>query len=482
MRDKERIALFFPGGGEMFARLLTVFLLFFALPPAAAMCASFMNTGSMQSARQVHTATLLLDDRVLITGGYNGREYVATAELYDPLGYSFSSTGAMNAIRYDHTATLLPNGKVLIAGGRYSNISHWDTAELYDPGTGMFSYTTGPMSSPRSCHTATLLPSGKVLITGGYYYSDGVGNVPLSTAELYDPETGLFSSTGAMNYARAYHTATLLSDGKVLVAGGATSDVAAALYVDLFDPDTNTFSSANSLNAARKSHTATLLLNGNVLVTGGINPDNTYKNSSELYSSGAFNFIDTPMSSRRAKHTATLLADGKVLVAGGVNGEAVASADLYDPSNGTYGAIAATTSMNYARQGHTATRLTSGMVLVTGGERTYKEGETYYSITMRSTELYNPADITCILFSTDGVIGCHASIHDAYDAMPGDGVVKIQAYVLDSNLVLDRDIMATLKGGYTSDFDLNNLKTFIGGLTIRNGTAILENIVIKTLQ
>src|SRR5207247_2227043 len=107
--------------------------------------------------------------------------------------------------------------KVLVTGG-YSNSGFQSSAELYDPSTGTFS-TTGSMSVGRYIHTATLLGNGKVLITGGYSNSGSQSN-----AELYDPSTGTFSTTGSMNSARYAHTATLLANGNVLVTGGPCDD------------------------------------------------------------------------------------------------------------------------------------------------------------------------------------------------------------------------------------------------------------------
>src|SRR6266571_8487289 len=128
-------------------------------------------------------------------------------------GASWRYTGNLNFARAVHTATLLPNGKVLVAGG-----SDLESAELYNPTTGVW-INTGNLNAARSEHTATLLPNGKVLIVGGT-----VGGpedvVSVNSAELYDPATGTWSSTGNLNTARSQHTATLLPNGKVLIAGG----------------------------------------------------------------------------------------------------------------------------------------------------------------------------------------------------------------------------------------------------------------------
>ena len=190
-------------------------------------------TASMASARYYHTATPLPNGKVLITGGHNGMTVVATAEIFDPAGNAgagtFSATASMASARYGHTATLLPNGKVLISGG-------WDaavpvgTAEIFDPagnaGAGTFT-ATASMASTRYYHTATLLANGKVLITGGW---DGATPV-VATAEIFDPAgnagAGTFTATASMSSARYVHTATLLPNGKVLITGGLGAGVLA---------------------------------------------------------------------------------------------------------------------------------------------------------------------------------------------------------------------------------------------------------------
>jgi hypothetical protein len=192
--------------------------------------------------RSDHTATLLLDGKVLVAGGSDANgTYLDSAELYtiNELD-AFSATGSMATVRGGgHTATLLPDGKVLVVGGSVVDFGILSSAELYDPATGMFSFA-GDMTAARAGHTATLLNNGKVLIAGGHgYYDEGVW----SSAELYDPATETFTATGSMMVTRAYHTATLLKNGKVLIAGG-YSDVDGALSsAEIYDPETGTFSS-----------------------------------------------------------------------------------------------------------------------------------------------------------------------------------------------------------------------------------------------
>jgi hypothetical protein len=170
----------------------------------------------------------------------------------------------MTAPRGRHTATLLPNGKVLIAGGNGNA-----NAELYDPVMGTFTATNGPMSTARDFATATLLPNGKVLIAGGYIVV-GVNTVALASAELYDPATGTFTlTTGTLATARAGHSAVLLPNGKVFIAGGGNFINATYLSAEVYDAASDFFSPAGSMAVPRGQFTATLLPGGVVLTVGG---------------------------------------------------------------------------------------------------------------------------------------------------------------------------------------------------------------------
>jgi hypothetical protein len=211
---------------------------------------------------------------------------------------------------------------------------------------------TGSMVSPRSGHTATLLNDGKVLVAGG-------SNGGLSaTAELYDPATGTWSATGSMRSPRGDHTATLLNTGKVLVVGGEGGNQ--GMSAELYDPATGTWSATDSMRSLRFLASATLLPNGKVLVSGG---DSTGR-TAEVYDPATGTWSATgSMISPRNSHTATLLNDGKVLVAGGCCGP-IAGAELYDPATGTWSQTGALASARFV---HTATLLPNGQVLVTGG-------------------------------------------------------------------------------------------------------------------
>jgi hypothetical protein len=229
------------------------------------------------------TATLLNNGKVLIAGGATdntsfllghlgapagGGNPTNTAELFDPATGNFATiAGVMSTSRQLHTATLLNNGKVLIAGGS-DNTGYLATAELYDPASGTFT-PTGSMAYARVLHTATLLNNGMVLIAGGT--NDVTGTI--ATAELYDPASGAFRPAGTLAMARASHTATLLTNGTVLVAGGVDANLIALSTAEIYDPTVHLFTAATGLDDSRSGHTAVLLADGTgrLLLSGGGN-------------------------------------------------------------------------------------------------------------------------------------------------------------------------------------------------------------------
>jgi autotransporter-associated beta strand protein len=356
---------------------------------------TWTGLASLASVRYGHTATLLTSgpniDKVLVTGGFSGSTYLATCVLYDPATNTWSNAGSLTTSRMSHTATLLtsgPNsGKVLVVGGVGSSSGlNLGSCELYDPTSNIWS-TLGESISARSLHTATVLSNGQVLITGG-----GNSSFSLATCQIYNPAINTWSTAGSLIDSRQYHTATLLTSGvhsgKVLIAGG--SNGSAIATCQLYDPATNTWSTAGSLATARYGHTATLLTTGpnagKVLVAGGYTGA-TYLASCQLYDpdtntwSTAASFVTA-----RQYHTATLLTSGvhsgKVLIAGGYNGSAIATCQLYDPATNTWSTAA---NLATARYGHTATLLTTGpnagKVLVAGG---------YSTTTLATCQLYDP--------------------------------------------------------------------------------------------
>jgi len=368
---------------------------------------SFVPGGNMNIARDPFTATLLDDGTVLIAGGYGSSGVLDTAELSDPLGQTMTPvTAPMASYRAYHTATLLNNGMVLLVGGLSNGGLPTTSAELFDSIHQTFT-STGNLSHERYLHTATLLRDGTVLIAGGI---DGSGNA-LSLVELYNPATGAFISIGSLNAARYAHTATLLNDGTVLFAGGGTATPTIspnATYSAELYTSTGTFTLlSNTMNSARAYHTATLLNDGTVLLAGGVLADRaSYPNptdTADIYDPGAQSFTPTNnnMSDVRAEHTATLLSNGMVLVVGGADdntgyfppypiGAASNSVDLYDPNAR---AFTATSPLSTARSQHTATLLNNGEVLIAGGTTTAGGPNTNGAVT-NTTELYQPASLT----------------------------------------------------------------------------------------
>jgi hypothetical protein len=332
--------------------------------------AGFVLTGSLNTARYGHTATLLNNGMVLIAGGESASGYLASAELYNPATGTFTATGSMNTARVLHTATLLNNGTVLIVGGGNSSNAYLASAELYNPATGTFTYTAESLNPGRYGHTATLLNDGTVLIAGGAASCSSPGTCATDSAEIYDPATGNFSYTGNLNAARWAHTATLLDNGMVLIAGGTIGNGPYLSSAELYDPTAGTFSYTGSLNTNTEQATATLLESGIALIAGGEIGCNGFETCptaiGEEYNATEGTFANTgSLNTARYDHTSTLLIDGEVLITGGASSSgALASAELFSSTAGTF---SLTGSMNAARGEHTATLLDSGMVLIVGG-------------------------------------------------------------------------------------------------------------------
>jgi Divergent InlB B-repeat domain/Glucodextranase, domain B/Galactose oxidase, central domain len=295
----------------------------------------------MTTPRQSHTATLLQNGMVLIAGGSSSLGNLATAEIFDPAGASgagaFTATnGTMPTVRIVHTATLLNDGTVLITGGGSSNASTLNSAFIYDPVTKTFSSTI-TMAAFRRMHTATRLGDGRVLLTGG---RSNTGTY-LNSAEVYNPATGAFAALAAtMSSPRESHAAALLNDGRVLIAGGNNSGT----YLntaDIFDPagaaGAGSFSAtATPMAGGHYAHTATRLANGKVLIAGGYSSFAAgVTNAAESFnpaSGGSFGSAGT-MTTRRAYHTAVSLSNGSVLLAGGTDGTNTnVSAEVFNPA------------------------------------------------------------------------------------------------------------------------------------------------------
>jgi hypothetical protein len=285
----------------------------------------FQPTGEMNVARVGHVAVLLSSGKVLVAGGWVGGGGTDSAELYDPAAGKFSSIGKMTTRRGRPSATVLPNGDVLVAGGEANENESVASAEIFHPKTLSFQ-ATASMHHARVSHTATLLHDGRVLIAGGY-----AGSVSAS-AEIYDPKTATFSETGTLGTPRCKQTAGLLPDGRVLIAGGSTSrgwdnNLNTA---EIYDPRSGKFTPSAAMNDRRFKlpDEAVQLPSGKLLVAGG-------SKEVEIYDPATRKFLVVPGQMDAPWHyiTATKLRDGTVLLAGGYpnNASATPQTWIYRP-------------------------------------------------------------------------------------------------------------------------------------------------------
>jgi N-acetylneuraminic acid mutarotase len=290
-------------------------------------------TGSMIGARAWHNATLLPSGKVLVAGGWNNGDNLSSAEIYDPATRAWTATGSLTTPRQGGDATLLLDGRVLVAGGAGENPPTYTlaSAEIYDPATESWS-ATGSMTTARRSKTMTLLPNGKVLIAGGRIkYTDTVH----ASAEIYDPATGSWSATGSMTTARQKGAATLLLDGRVLVAGGAGENPFTYMLdsAEIYDPATEVWTTTGSMTTGRGGVAFSLISNGKVLVAGGVDGKSVILASAEIYDPATEVWTTTgSMTTGRGQPATVLLSTGRVLVIGGfysINGDSLASAELF---------------------------------------------------------------------------------------------------------------------------------------------------------
>lgn len=336
------------------------------------------TVGNLGVPRENHVAISLDNGKVLIAGGHNNR-YLRSAELFDPATGLFSqnlqtvldeetgiyetSEGNMKIARSGAGAVRLLNGKVFIVGGYNGN--YLSSAEIYDPSTGEFVLLTTFMNDSRHNPNVILLSDGRVLISGGY------NGQFLSSVEVFDPITLRFYGSPDMNYAREGHSTTLLDDGTVLIVGGcanAESDrIICDNYIDvveILDPEAG-YSELEGLNSPRAGHTASLLPDGRVLIAGGVNGGG-FLASAEIYDPEDNRFHPIAnMGIPRYEHTATNLGDGKILMAGGKSVSASDSAEIFDSASNTFAAVS--NLMSAPRFRHTANILKDGRILLVGG-------------------------------------------------------------------------------------------------------------------
>ncbi|WP_437592074.1 kelch repeat-containing protein [Sorangium sp. So ce1000] len=396
-------------------------------------------TGSMSVARASHSATRLLDGRVLVAGGEESTRYGitfhASAEIYDPRTRLWTPAAPMGTTRSQHTATLLADGRVLVLGGikGLESADILSTAEVYDPALNAWT-AVAPMGLGRVGHTATLLADGRILIAGGASPPNRWHEV--ATCEIYDPATGAWSPAGSMLYPRRDHAAVRLLGGKVLIAGGEGNEA------EVYDPASDVWSPTGLMRANRVGNTATLLPSGEVVVAGLASPYLANIDQAELYDPATSSWMAAPgltapplpdapyLSEGLRDQRAVALASGQVLLTGGQEhldvfcGTASSCEGLPPPYfrffrttaiyDSTRGAWAPGPPMLSERAAHTATLLLDGNVLLAGG---------YAYDSATNTSSHRDATASAELFTAGGPRG--AACGSAFDCGSGfcvDGV------------------------------------------------------------
>src|SRR4051812_32351685 len=348
---------------------------------------TFATTNPLSVARAGHTATLLDDGRVLIAGGrHAGRSSSGSAlqliiddksaETYDPATGRFTPSSPMVHARTRHTSTKLQDGRVLIAGGYIPTQSGGvgdavADAELFDPATGTFQ-VAATMITPRGDHSATLLSDGRVLIVGGSDLAEGDGPHSIPDAEIFDPVTARFIPVGSLITERNGHSATLLADGRVLVAGG-RNEFGDPRSTEIFDPSRGTFALGPKAGAPHHASLAPLVAGGRVLLTG------SGPGASELFDATASAVAPTPSATApsgpfravgtgamRTSPTLVELDDGRVLILAGwysATGNTIGGVEIFDPKTGQ---TAPAGTLLDPLSGAIATRLPGGRIFVVG--------------------------------------------------------------------------------------------------------------------
>ncbi|MDQ6615223.1 MAG: hypothetical protein M3083_10855 [Actinomycetota bacterium] len=368
-------------------------------PTVVAPRGSWSPIAAMPTSRGTATAVVLRSGQVLVAGGGVGAIPLAGAELFDPDSRQWRSTGSMVEARRGHRAVVLADGHVLVVGG-IAQGRLLASAEIFDSAIGSWK-PVAAMAIPRLGFSLSLMGDGRVLAAGGITSTAADGSAdairPLSSAEIYDPAAARWMAAPSMEVGRFDHTATVLDDGRVLIAGGlgpgpSAGDATAALgSSELYDPASNTFQPSGDLGQGRANHAAVLLDDGTVLAAGGITGETPGMSvrSAERYDprDGAWAATGS-MTQARSGETLTRLRDGRVLVAAGdivvgPSRHSLVSAELYDPQRGSWWSAGA---MSCPRSQPAAVALADD-ALVLGGDAAFADRP---AISQACVEQYRP--------------------------------------------------------------------------------------------
>jgi hypothetical protein len=303
-------------------------------------------------------------------------------------------TGSMATSRRHSAMGRLSDGRIIVVGGTDTTgvdgaaKTFYSTAEIYNPATGTWTSTGSLKTGPRALHTITLMYGGKSLVTGGWN-----GKAALSSAEIYNLKTGTFSATGSMKHVHAEHSAIDLFDGRVLITGGFDSSGNPIASAEIYDPATGIFSDTKwgPMASARSGHRMNTVGDGKVLITGGFGAGGAPLPTAELFDpkTERFTTLGASLEHARANHSATELPTGEILVAGGYGeGGVLSSTEIYDPDSKTF---SAGPTLEDARQSHSARVLPNGLLLISGGNNNPFDDWDIQTSFLSSAEIYNPA-------------------------------------------------------------------------------------------
>ena len=344
---------------------------------------------------------------------------------------------------------------VVATGNAYESTSYYTRSaalpNVSSPGSVSLA---SPMLEPRSGHTATLLQDGRVLIAGGMRRNQDF----YSSAELYDPATRKFHATGAMAVARVGHAAVLLRSGKVLVVGGwvgrGCTDSA-----ELYDPATGKFTTLSKMTGKRGRPSATVLGSGDVLITGGADHDAPGGiASAEIFLAASSKFEPvSPMHYARIAQTATMLNDGRVLIVGGRGDTVTASAELYDPPTKRF---IVTGSMLGARYKHSAGLLPDGRVLIAGGSN-----DRDWQGKMDSAEIYD---------SRAGRFSATSPLNDSRFKLPEEAAQLASGQILIAGGSKDVEVYDPATGKFLiAAGQMNDARHFMTETKLKDGSVLL---------